>query len=174
MKLKSESRGIAKLTAIRAEFAGEVRANFEHKAKPCSACESPGICCRDAHFVNVQITRLEATAIKSRLDELGAEKTREVYARAAASVRKFRLTETGDDRPQTYACPLFEPASGCLVHETAKPLPCIAHACYEDEKDLPPDDLLVERETQVLALNRRVYGRDTAPLPLPVAISRGI
>ena len=33
-----------------------------------------------------------------------------------------------------------------LVHAEAKPLPCIHHACYENEKDLPPDELLAEHE----------------------------
>jgi hypothetical protein len=57
------------------------------------------------------------------------------------------------------------------VHDAAKPLPCIAHACYERREDLPPDELLTEREIRIAELNRRVYGRTEAPLPIPLVIA---
>ena len=76
-----------------------------------------------------------------------------------------------DITPKTYACPLFEKGVGCLVHNSAKPLPCIAHACYEREADLPPDELLTEREIKIAELNRKVYGRAEPPVPIPVAIA---
>lgn len=171
-KLISESRGIEKLRELRSAFASEIRDSFEYRAKSCSACESPGKCCRDEHFVNVHITRLEAAAIGRRLDELGEERKQEVLLRAEKAIEKFGLALTGDTFDKTYACPLFESGIGCLVHETAKPLPCIAHACYEKKEDLPPDDLLAERESAVSKLNRRVYGNEPPLTPLPVAIAR--
>jgi hypothetical protein len=169
MRLLSETRGIEKLREIRSEFAAEVLGSYEHKAKPCALCESPGICCRDEHFVNVRITRLEAAAIVKRLDEMGEDKRNEVCKRAAEAIDKYDLSTPGDSLSKTYACPLFEKGIGCLVHDAAKPLPCIAHACYENEADLPPGELLEKREILIAGLNRRVYGKRSLPISIPVA-----
>lgn len=171
MKLVSESSGITSLATIRLEFAAEIRRSYEHNAKPCSACENPGICCRDEHFVNVRITRLEAKAIIQRLEQFDEAKRDEVYLRVNEAIDRYDLT-SGDSLLKTYACPLFEKGVGCLVHETAKPLPCIAHACYENEADLPPGQFLEEEEMAVANLNRRVYGTSLLPIPIPVAIAR--
>ncbi len=171
MKLISQSSAVERLADIRDEFAAEIRGNYEQNAKPCSSCVSPGICCRDAHFVNVRITRLEAAAINSALESLGQEQRDAINTRVKDTVARYELSGDPTDILKTYACPLFEPAIGCLVHHTAKPLPCIAHACYENKEDLPPDELLTESEEQIQQLNRRVYGREQAALPLPVAIA---
>lgn len=168
----SETKGIEKLAEIRGEFAAEIRDKYEPNAKPCSACPSPGICCRDVHFVNVHITRLEAATIIRRIGELNEEARERVFTRVTEIVAKYDLTSDGDTFLKTFACPLFEKGVGCLVHETAKPLPCIAHACYEKQDDLPPEGLLFEREKFVASLNRRVYGSEPTLLPLPVALTR--
>lgn len=172
VKLISETRGIEKLAEIRSEFAAEISENYEYKAKPCLTCSSPGICCRDEHFVNVHITRLEAAAISQRLDELDEPLKEEVYRRINETIDKYNLTSEGDTFLQTYACPLLDKSSRCLVHNSAKPLPCIAHACYEKQEDLPPESLLFESEKAVAKLNRRIYGCEPALLPLPVALAR--
>ena len=139
------------------------------KAKSCITCETPGACCLDAHFVNVRISQLEAKAIGEVLNDLPKERRDLVYGRVDQTIEQFGLA-AGEDN--TYACPLFEKGTGCLVHSQAKPLPCIQHACYENEKDLPPDELLAEQEGQVDVLNRKVYGRAASLIPLPLAISR--
>ncbi len=172
MKPISESAGVRKLEKIREAFRDEIQSCYEHRAKPCSTCESPGICCRDEHFVNVQITRLEAEAIVRRLEKLEGEKRAEVAERVISAVEKYGLSDTEDTHSQTYACPLYEAAAGCLVHDSGKPLPCIAHACYERKKDLPPDELLAEKEFVIMQLNRRVYGTPVAAAPLPAAVAR--
>lgn len=172
MKPISESSGIQKLADIRTDLAKTITGTYESKAKPCSACMTPGICCQDAHFVNVQLTRLEAAAINQRLAELGLEVRREALARASRAVEEYGLSEAGSANSPTYACPLFERGTGCLVHNGAKPLPCITHACYDDPSDLPPDDLLAASEAKVIRLDRQVYGRYTAAMPLPLAILR--
>ena len=171
MKLTSETRGIERLSEVRSEFAAEIRRSYEHKAKSCSACETPGICCRDEHFVNVRISRLEAAAIIRRLGELGQEKRDEVFERARNAIEKYELTESVDACFKTYACPLFERGVGCLVHDSAKPIPCIAHACYENKEDLPPSELSEETEILIADLNRRVYGKRSLPVSIPVAIA---
>ena len=171
MKLLSETAGIGKLAEIRETFRAEVQGSFEHRAKPCAVCETPGICCLDEHFVNVRITRLEAAAIVRRLDEMGEDKQNEVRKRACEAVEKYDLSTPGDRLSKTYACPLFEKGLGCLVHDTAKPLACIAHACYESEADLPPSGLLEEREILIADLNRGVYGKRSLPILIPVAIA---
>jgi hypothetical protein len=169
MKFISETTGLEKLSEIQKEFADDVRSGYEHKAKPCSICKTPGACCLDEHFVNVRISRLEATAINGVIATLPDEQQQFVERRIAETIERYKLDEAVDPAT-TYSCPLFESGVGCLVHDKAKPLPCIAHACYENEKDLPPDDLLGERELAVEKLNQKVYGKSEPRLPLPVAI----
>lgn len=170
MKPLSESKALIKLDAIRSDFAGEIRRSYEHRAKPCAMCETPGACCLDEHFVNVRITRLEAKAIANVLETLPQGLREKGYLRIDNAIEKYGLNEQSSE---TYACPLFEKGIGCLVHATAKPLPCIAHACYERKEDLPPDELLTEKETEIANLNERVYGELTL-LPLPVAVKQNL
>jgi len=93
------------------------------------------------------------TSILQRIDEV---------------ISRFKLDETSSDK--TYACPLYDREIGCAVHHTAKPLPCINHACYERREDLPPDSLLDEAELVIERLNKRVYGRSLPLMSLPVAV----
>lgn len=165
----SESRGIEKLNRLREEFREAIRDGYESRAKSCSTCETPGACCLDAHFVNVRVSRLEAAAITKALDEINEPVRTRVYERIDESIREFHLD---GDASRTYACPLYEPRVGCLVHETAKPLPCIQHACYENKEDLPPDDQLEAAELAVDRLNRKVYGRPLPLMSLPIAVRR--
>ena len=167
MKLFSETKALQTLTNIRSDFHSHIRDGFENKAKSCAQCETPGACCLDEHFVNVRISRLEAAAIKRRLNGLPGLLRSKVKLRTGAAIKRL-----GAGDGEKYACPLYEKGMGCLVHETAKPLPCIAHACYERKEDLPPDELLAERETEIDRLNRRVYGKSEPLLPIPVALSR--
>lgn len=169
MKLISETTGLEKLSEIQHGFAEEIRTGYEHTAKPCSVCATPGACCLDEHFVNVRISRLEAVAINDVIAVLPENKYQVVERRISATIEKYKLDDAVD-LATTYSCPLFESGVGCLVHDKAKPLPCIAHACYENEKDLPPDELLDEREIAVEKLNKQVYGKNEPWLPLPVAI----
>ena len=168
MKFISESKALRELQGIKDAFAQMIRDGFEHRAKSCSTCETPGACCLDAHFVNVRITRLEARAIIERLERLSHQHRNAVHERISNTIEKYDLLE---DSHQTYACPLFEKQTGCLVHEYGKPLPCIVHACYERKTDLPPDELLTEREIEVDKLNQRTFGRSDL-MPLPLAIAR--
>ena len=168
-KIVSETNALRKLDQIRDRFRALISDGYEHRAKPCSTCPTFGACCTDAHFVNVRISRLEAVAIKRSLDGLNAEHRAAVIQRIDEIVDKYRLEE---DPAATYSCPLFEIGSGCLVHETAKPLPCINHACYERREDLPPNELLDKSEIQVERLNQQVYGRALSLVSLPLAIKR--
>jgi hypothetical protein len=169
MKFLSETRALERLQDLKDEYAALIRDGYEHRARNCLTCKTKGACCLDAHFVNVHITRLEAAAIRRVLARLPQEKQREVLDRIDAAIEKYSLDQAGDTFAKTYACPLFEPSVGCLVHERGKPLPCISHACYEKQEDLPPDELQSAREQEVESLNHAVYG-DVRWLPLPVAI----
>lgn len=160
MKPLSEGAGIEKLSQIREGFRQEIAAEFEHRAMPCSICTTPGACCLDEHFVNVRISRLEASAIRRAVDELDFE------TRSAVFVRLERIKPGAE----FYSCPLYETRVGCLVHHTAKPLPCIAHACYAQSEDLPPDELLETREVEIDLLNRRVYRRGQPLEPIHAAL----
>lgn len=170
MKFISESKAIEKLRGLKRDFAAKIRSGYEHRAKSCSTCETKGACCLDAHFVNVHITRLEAKSIIEVLKSLPGEKQRKVFQRIGKTVERYDLLSDGDSFAKTYACPLFEPEVGCLIHKQGKPLACIHHACYENARDLPPDALLHEAAEHVEHLNYQTYGRDARWLPLPVAL----
>lgn len=167
MKRLSEKQGLARLKKIKNDYREIIASGYEHRAKSCLTCETQGACCLDAHFVNVHITRLEARAIQGVLDELPAGKRAEVYERTGETIERYGLTAEGDTFAQTYACPLFEKGTGCLIHEAGKPLACIQHACYENQADLPPDGLLGEQEEIVDSLNKKIYG-SSRWMPLPV------
>jgi len=170
MRSISETIALEKLHALKTDFAERIKTDYEHRAKSCMTCETPGACCLDAHFVNVHITRLEAKAILNVIDEFSERA--EIDARIEETISHYELAADGDTFSKTYACPLFEKGTGCLVHERGKPLPCVAHACYENKKDLPPDELLSAAESSVDKLNELVYRKPTSWLPLPLAIRK--
>jgi hypothetical protein len=168
MKTLTRTKALAKLAETKARFRKLIREDYEHKAKDCSVCEQQGICCRDEHFVNVHITRLEAEAIRGRLERLSAESRRSVAERTLAVIEKYGLKDSRDSFSRTYSCPLFESGTGCLVHGDTKPLPCIHHACYESKEDVPPRDELEEYERKVERLNARSLGNAWNWQPIPV------
>lgn len=171
MKLLSERAALDRLAKATSDLKAAIAA-YETRAKSCLKCEVQGSCCVDAHFVNVRITRLEAVAIRNALEGTPAERSDAVKRRISDAIVAYGLDDDRDAGEQTFACPLFEKGIGCLVHEDAKPSPCIVHACYENKPDLPPDELLSEQETLISRLNQRSYGRRQQPLPLPVALER--
>ncbi|MFL6256698.1 MAG: hypothetical protein ACJ74T_16965 [Pyrinomonadaceae bacterium] len=171
MRRLNEADAVARLKRGKAAFQTHVKLNYEHRALSCRACPTPGVCCTDAHFVNVHITRLEAVAIRdtlARTPRLNEEERRAVYVRAQAAVGRYGLTPSGDTLAQTFSCPLFMKGAGCLVHQRAKPAPCMQHACYETWADVPPLDAQWREEKQVERLNTEVYGSAWEWLPLPV------
>ncbi|MEO8573124.1 MAG: hypothetical protein ABI481_04075 [Pyrinomonadaceae bacterium] len=170
MRLLSQTNALKKLHGLKIEFADRIRDGYEHRAKDCLTCETPGACCIDAHFVNVHITRLEAAAIRQTIGKLPAHQQQKVSLRIDDAISKYDLSSEGDTFSKTYACPLFEKGIGCLVHHEGKPLPCIAHACYENKNDLPPDDLVAEQEGLVEKLNELTYLKPAKWLPLPIAV----
>jgi hypothetical protein len=171
MRRLTEAEALARLRQGKAAFQTHVKLNFEHRALDCRVCPTPGVCCTDAHFVNIHITRLEAVAIRETLERtprLNEDDRRAVYARAREAVTRYGLGASGDTFAQTYSCPLFAPGTGCLVHRRAKPAPCVQHACYEDWADVPPTGLQWREERRIEQLNREVYGAAWEWLPTPV------
>ena len=167
MKILSQTIALEKLHDLKSDFARRIRSRYEHRAKSCATCETPGACCLDAHFVNVHITKLEAREIRNAIDRLPEGHRAQIDARIEATISRYELETDGD---KTYGCPLLERGMGCLGHERGKPLPCITHACYENREDLPPDTLLSEAEEAVDELNQVVYRKPTSWLPIPLAI----
>src|SRR5215210_4769043 len=171
MRKLNEREAVARLKRGKVRFQTHVKLNYEHRALSCRACPTPGVCCTDAHFVNVHITRLEAVAIRdtlARTPRLSEDERRAVYARAHEAVRRYGLTANGETLAQTFSCPLFVKGVGCLVHQRAKPAPCVQHACYEDWSDVPPLDGQWREEGRLERLNTEVYGTAWEWLPLPV------
>lgn len=167
----SEQKALTELRRVKDSHRAFIQDNFEFAAKDCNACETFGACCVDAHFVNVHITRLEAAAIRETLAaKLCESELREVYRRIDETIEKYDLKDDGETFAQTFACPLFEPKTGCLVHAEAKPAPCIQHACYETSESLPPQCLQDRAESKIEKLNQEVYGADWRWLPLPLQL----
>jgi len=172
MKKLTEKQALEKLKNLKDDFQELIKTNYEPRAKDCLTCETKGACCLDAHFVNVHITRLEAAAIREALKKLPIEHQREIFERNEKTIKKYDLKSFGDTFSKTFACPLFEKETGCLIHKEGKPAPCIQHACYENKEDLPPDRLQTETETRIERLNARTYGNAWNWLPLPVWLSK--
>ncbi|MBV9216480.1 MAG: hypothetical protein JO053_09905 [Acidobacteria bacterium] len=165
MRLKSETSAIQKLSEIREEYRERVSRGYEFRAKDCKACETPGACCLDAHFVNVRITRLEARAMRKVLDTFPPE----LKAKLEERIEETAEFVKADGK---FACPLYERESGCLVHHEAKPIPCISHGCYERVGDLPPTSLQDGVEASVDLLNTLTYGKPQPRFPIPIALRR--
>lgn len=161
---------LQQLKSIKDSYRSFIGENFEFKAKDCGICETKGDCCTDAHFVNVHITRIEAEAVLDALKE--KRKLAEVLDRNTQTIERYALKADGDTYKQTYSCPLFESEIGCLVHDEAKPVPCISHACYENSEDLPPQVLQDRVEQKIEALNEDAYGEKAQWLPLPLWLER--
>lgn len=167
-KLLSETKALSLLSGIREGLRKRLRSDHEYKAKNCLTCPEKGVCCTDRHFVNVRITRLEANAICRVIAELD-EELREKVVRRISDAAEIMTASGG-----FFSCPLFEKNFGCLVHRTAKPLPCIFHACYENFEDLPPQSLLDEAEAKLSRLNKKVYGSEPVAVSLPAALATRI
>ncbi len=171
---QSEREALAQLQRVKSAYQSFIKLNYEHAARNCRTCPTRGLCCTDAHFVNVHITRLEAVAIREtigRTPRLTDESKRAVYERARLAVERYNLRASGDTFAQTYSCPLYDARLGCLVHARAKPAPCVQHACYDNWEDLPPSSLQARTEHRVEQLNTDVYGAAWAWLPLPLWLS---
>jgi hypothetical protein len=161
---------LEQLKNIKNSYQTLIRENFEFKAKSCVTCETKGVCCTDAHFVNVHITQLEAVAIIEKLNQ--TEKLAEILPRISKTILTYDLNENGDTFKQTFACPLFEKHIGCLIHNDAKPIPCITHACYERKEDLPPQFLQDRITKKVEDLNEEIYAEKPKWLPLPLWLEK--
>ncbi|MGI9107904.1 MAG: hypothetical protein ACR2G4_16840 [Pyrinomonadaceae bacterium] len=173
MKRLTEATALARLRREKIAFQSHIKRNYEAAARDCRVCPTPGVCCTDAHFVNVHITRLEAVAIRetlARTPRLDDDARRAVYARARLAVKRYNLHTTfaGDTYAQTYSCPLFAPGTGCLVHARAKPAPCTQHACYDNWEEMPPVALQWRAEHRVEQLNEQTFGAAWAWLPTPL------
>ncbi|MEO6656481.1 MAG: hypothetical protein ABIO36_10405 [Pyrinomonadaceae bacterium] len=166
----SIQKALIRLKKIKADFRQQIFAGYEHRAKSCSTCETPGACCLDAHFVNVHISRIEAVNIRQTLSQMPEERQNKIYSRIDATIERYNLITNGDTYSQTYACPLFEKGIGCLIHQDGKPVPCITHACYENASDLPPDELQIKQEKLIDSLDKKTYGNSRPWLPIPLAL----
>jgi hypothetical protein len=172
MKRLMLNKAIKRLKSLKSNYQELIKKNYEYRAKDCQTCETQGICCTDAHFVNVHITRLEALAIKKTLEKLPIQKQKEIFSRNEKTIEKYGLISGGGTYSNKFACPLFEKGTGCLVHKEAKPVPCIQHACYENKADLPPEELQTGQEKNVERLNTQTFGNAWNWLPLPVWLEK--
>ena len=166
-----EAKALAQLQKLKAALRSHLKRNYEHAAQDCRTCPAAGSCCNDSHFVNVNITRLEAVAIKETLERtprLSSSDRDAVYQRARTAVEDYQLRLEINGFKQTFSCPLYDRSAGCLVHRRAKPAACIQHGCYARWEDVPPVELQWRTEHHVERLNQKAYGKAWAWLPLPV------
>lgn len=169
MKILSEKQALARLRVIRDGVTKTIRDEYEHKAAPCATCLTQGACCLDAHFVNVRISRLEAVAMNVVIDAQPIERSAAIRNRIDRTIDVYDLRADAE-HDNKFACPMFEKGIGCLVHDAAKPIPCIVHACYEAAADLPPSAITETAELAIDRLNARTYGRAQQLMPIPLAI----
>ena len=169
MKIVSEKQALARLETIRDGATNRIREDHEHKAAPCATCLTPGACCLDAHFVNVRISRLEAVAINMIIDAQPIERSAAIRERIDRTIAEYGLRPDAEHENK-FACPLYEKGIGCLVHDVAKPIPCIVHACYESAADLPPSSITENAELAIDRLNMQTYGRAQPLMPIPLAL----
>ena len=169
MKILSEKQALARLGVIRDGVTKTIRDEYEHKAAPCATCYTPGACCLDAHFVNVRISRLEAVAMNVVIDAQPIERSAAIRNRIDRTIDVYDLRADAE-HDNKFACPMFEKGIGCLVHDAAKPIPCIVHARYEAAADLPPSAITETAELAIDRLNARTYGRAQQLMPIPLAI----
>lgn len=170
MRFLTEKNALLKLEKLSRDHTEVVRREFEFKAKQCAVCKTPGVCCVDEHFVNVQISKLEALHINNEINKLPLLMRATVKERINNAAEQLR----SDPDHETFSCPLYQTNVGCLVHNAVKPVPCVQHACYDDQKDLPPDELQFEQEIKIAKLNKMTYGREITSLPLPLALLKNI
>src|ERR1043165_8906290 len=107
---QSEREALAQLQRVKSAYQSFIKLNYEDAAEDCRTCPTRGVCCTDAHFVNVHVTRLEAVAIREtirRTPRLTDEERRAVYRRARETVERYGLSAAGFSEAQTFACPLF-------------------------------------------------------------------
>jgi Fe-S-cluster containining protein len=166
MKFLSETAGLRIIEEARRDLRIAVSPH-EVMAKDCQTCETRGLCCTDAHFVNVRISPLETKAIINHIEGLSDRLKTRIRMRLNESLES--LEEELEAESVFYSCPLFDREVGCSVHEV-KPGACIHHACYENKSDLPPAMILDEYEEAVGLANKRVYGKHLVSLPIPIAI----
>ena len=155
----TRERALVRLRRLKDGFSRYMATRYASRAKDCGSCPAP--CCGDAEFVNVNITRLEGEAIMRTLEtssRISPEHRERIVARARDAVSRYDLDRGSDTFAKTYACPLFEPGRGCLVHYKAKPAPCIQHGCYDRWQDLPDELELHRVESRIAGLNRQVHG----------------
>lgn len=172
MKKLTQKTALQRLRNLKDSFRKRISEKFEYKAKDCLTCDVQGICCTDAHFVNVHITRLEALAIKNTIGKLTKTQQETIYKRNKETIEKHELAEDCGSFEKKFSCPLFEKGIGCLVHKEAKPATCIQHACYENEEDLPPDELQIAQEKNIERLNSQTFGNAWNWLPLPIWLEK--
>lgn len=172
----TREQALVQIKRLKDGFSAYIATRFAWKAVDCGSCPAP--CCGDAEFVNVNITRLEGEAIMRTLENsprISPEHRRRIIERARDAVDRYGLDRTSDTFSTTYACPLFEPGRGCLVHYKAKPAPCIQHGCYDDWRDLPDEIELHRVEQRVARWNADVFGDDRSAWgfqTIPVWIAR--
>lgn len=169
MRILSENQALARLSVIRDGVTATIREEYEPKAAPCATCATPGACCLDAHFVNVRISRLEAVAINGLIEALPVEQSAVIREKIDRTIDEYDLRSDGEHENK-FACPLFEKEIGCIVHDVAKPIPCIVHACYESAADLPPSAITESAELSIDRLNARTYRRAHQLMSIPLAI----
>src|SRR5256885_12543832 len=110
----SEKNALIQLTRITSKLRDHVTAEYEHRAKSCATCDTPGACCLDAHFVNVRTSGLEAVRINSMLSEMSAERRLEVERRIDRAIERYDLANESTAVDAKFVCPLYEPGAGCL------------------------------------------------------------
>ncbi len=155
---------LARLAEVKAPLL-EASDRAARELRSCAGCDAH--CCR-AGCNSMRVSRLEALALARRLSEPDlAPRVPEILRRAREEIRLRGLCADSD---ATYDCPLLSGEGRCLVHGPAQPSGCLTFRPVPDggcDHDLR---LFHRHYGKVERLDRRVFGRRSRPLPIPLAL----
>ncbi len=165
-KAEKIDRALDALTRVKIAFVRKSDST-EKQVRSCLDCDAH--CCQ-VGFNSMRVHRIEAEALRRRLqgDDLRSL-IPAIIEKAKSEVRERGLLENED---ANFNCPLLSDEGRCLVHGPAQPAGCLTFSPVADggcDHDLA---FFAKHVKGIRAAERKAYGRESEPLPIPVALLR--
>ena len=159
-------KALEALARVKAAFVGKSDTAATN-VRSCAGCDAR--CCK-VGLNSMRVHRIEAEALKRRIEQ---EDLRAmiptIVAKAKSEVRERGLEANSD---ATYTCPLLSDEGHCLVHGPAQPAGCLTFSPVDDggcDHDL---GFFGKHVKGISKAEKKAYGRESEPLPIPVALLR--
>ncbi len=139
----------------------------QKQVRSCVGCDAH--CCK-VGFNSMRVHRIEAEALRRRLleDDL-RPLIPGILEKAKSEIREQGLSE---DENASYNCPLLSDEGRCLVHGPAQPAGCLTFSPVDDGGCDHDFAFFAKHVKKIRAAERKAYGRESEPLPIPVALLR--